>query len=253
MQSKIPRTIKQLEVLLRDKFWIRTILDDDGDRWVYLRDIDNYLGIARPDVLVESVLLQPRFIKLGQVESPVACIFLPRIKEYLTLVGINDREAELIYDHIEATWRDWLAIGIVRDPDGPIRQTYKMVFVNMEEVLEVYSRLYHIVVGEPYDIDKNYLYRMLLVVIKRDHHVDYDDLTNLELITLTNVISMFTAMLLNYLGNKDLQELTPIEGVIETLLYKLRDMFDMAYSTLDVIEDYTIPPLKEADLLYNRS
>ena len=251
MQSRIPPTIKQLEIVLKES-WIRTILDDDGCRWVYLRDVDTYIGIARPDFLVEDDMLQSREVWLGNEKSTRLCIYLPRLTDYFKSVDASLAEAECIYDHIESTWREWMGIGVVRDVDGPVRQTYKMVFANMLEVLGIYGYLYNVQVGEPYVLDTLYLYRMLLAVIKRGHHVDYDDLSNMELIALSNVISMFTAMLLNYIGDKDLQQLTPISGVIETLLYKLRDVFDMADSIVDVVEDVTPLHLKEAELLYNK-
>lgn len=252
MQNKIPRTIKQLEVRLRLKYWLRTILDEDGDRWVYMRDIDSYTGNPRPEFIEETTYLKGRYVDLGSGPKLLACIHLPLLMEYFKVLQLNSGEAEYLHDAVESTWREWMGIGIIRDPEGPIRQTYKLVYRNMLEAMEFYAKVYNVIRGESYHVDGEYLYRMFLMIIKRDQIVDFDDLSNMEVISLTNLMAIFTAMVLYYLGNPDIQKLIPINGVIETQLYRLRDMFDVPYSTLDVMEDLTLYGFRNYEFLYDK-
>lgn len=247
----IPKTIKQLEVTVRGQYWFRTVLDSNGDKWVYMRDVDAFIGAGNPGTIPDLPYVKGREIDLGHGPENRACILLTHCGEYLLHeFGKVTSEGELLYEEIEMAWREWFGVG-VRDPDGPLRHSYKLIYRNMIEVMEMFSTYYNLKTGEVYTINKTALYKSFLKIIMLRHHVDYEDLNNMELIGLMNVMSSFTAMVLHYLSDRDLQEIASVHNAIPDILNSLEKMLSPLYSTLDVIDDLLVENIRSEDLLYS--
>ena len=209
-----------------------------------------FIGAGTPGDVPKLPYVAGREVDLGQGPENRACVLLTHCGEYLlSELRRSSSEGEMLYEEIESTWREWFGVG-VRDPDGPLRHSYKLIYRNMLEVMEIFSTHYALVTGKPYRVNKTALYKSFLQIIKLRHHVDYEDLNNLEIISMMNVMSSFTAMVLHYLSDKELQEIASVHNAIPDILRTLGQMLDPLYSTLDVIDDLLVENIRSEDLLY---
>lgn len=180
--------------------YIMTSLDDQGKKWVNLRDVCLACGVEPPTRVAPDDIIYP--VWFSECDAVRAGVSLPMLNEFFNRIGYNRRNRFAILEAVRSFWISWFSregrsVHIMHEA-----YTY-LLNTTVEPALEAFIETYEFADRQerPEGLTSIVLYEAsyirLLRCIGQDVHVDFEDLTPAELSRLMSVMTTFSMMVLS--------------------------------------------------------
>lgn len=244
IQSGVAEVARQLPGGVMTHHLVKTSLDDRGIKWVSLRDVCEICCVVPPERVDEDDIIYP--VYFSECDSIRAAVSLTSLNVFFDRIGYTKRYRFFVFNSVLEYWKKWFA----RESQSihPMHEAYAHVLNScVEPAIEIFLERYEEASREdrPEGLTAIVVYTMLyprlLQCIGQTQHVDFEDLTIVEITRLMSVMSTFSLALLTVVI--DISEIRSdpmklMDNILRNSIYKHLYSYNESCSVMeDIVEE----------------